>query len=109
MSKEKNPTTDAVEILHRRYYEGKPDRLASLEEERANAEIARKIYGIRTKAGLTQRKLAKLVSTSASVISRLEDADYEGNSLAMLRRIADALNKRVEIRLVSVKSRLKPA
>ena len=58
---------------------------------------------IRTKAGLTQSGLAKLVGTSTSVNSRLEDGDYEGHSLAMLRRIASALNKRVEIRFVSVK------
>jgi hypothetical protein len=46
----RKPTTDAVEILHRRYFEGKPERLAALEEERANAEIARKICELRTKA-----------------------------------------------------------
>ncbi len=97
------PTTDAVEILHRRYFEGKPDMLATLEEERANAEIARNIHKLRTDAGLSQRELAKLVGTSASAICRLEDADYEGHSLAMLRRIAAVLNKRVEIRFVSVK------
>jgi hypothetical protein len=34
------------------------------------------------------------------VICRLEDADYEGHSPAMLRRIAAALGKRVEIRFV---------
>ena len=100
--KKRKPTTDAVKILHRRYYEGRPDRLAMLEEERANDEIARKIYALRTQAGLTQRVLAKRVGTTASVICRLEDADYEGHSLAMLRRIAAALNKRVEIRFVSV-------
>lgn len=77
--------------------------LAMLEEERANAEIARSIYKLRTDAGLSQRELAKLVGTSASAICRLEDADYEGHSLGMLRRIAAALNKRVEIRFVSVK------
>ncbi len=41
-----------------------------------------------------------MVGTTASVICRLEDADYEGHSLAMLQRIAAALNKRVEIRFV---------
>jgi len=102
---EQGRTTDAVEILHRRYFEGRPDRLALLEEERANAEIARKIYELRTKAGLTQRELAKLVGTTASVICRLEDADYEGHSLGMLRRIASALNKQVEIRFGPVKRR----
>jgi DNA-binding XRE family transcriptional regulator len=109
MAKQRNPTTDAVEILHRRYYEGRPERLAALEEERANAEIARKIYALRTKAGLTQRQLAKLVGTSASAICRIEDADYEGHSLAMLRRIAAALDKRVEIRFLPAKGKLQPA
>src|SRR5688572_4589411 len=108
MAKQRKPTTDAVEILHRRYYEGRPERLAALEEERANAEIARKIYALRTKAGLTQRQLAKLVGTSASAICRLEDADYEGHSLAMLRRIAAALDKRVEIRFLPAKGKLQP-
>jgi DNA-binding XRE family transcriptional regulator len=109
MAKKRKPTTDAVEILHRRYYEGRPERLAALEEARANAEIARKIYALRTKAGLTQRQLAKLVGTSASAICRLEDADYEGHSLAMLRRIAAALDKRVEIRFLPAKGKLQPA
>jgi len=74
--------------------------LALLEEEQANAAIARSIYDLRTKAKLTQSQLAKLVRTTASVISRLEDADYRGHSLSMLRRIAAALGKRVDIRFV---------
>ena len=41
------PTSDAVEILHRRLYEGKPARLKNLEEARANEEIARKIQELR--------------------------------------------------------------
>lgn len=101
MAKKRKSTTDAVEILHRRYYRGKPKRLAELAEARANAEIARKIHTLRAEAGLSQRSLAKLVGTTASVICRLEDADYEGHSLAMLQRIAAALKKRVEIRFVA--------
>src|SRR5437764_9488718 len=100
MPKKRKPITDAAEILHQRYFEGKPDMLAALEEARANDAVARKIYELRTKAALTQRQLAKLVGTTASVICLLEDADYEGHSLAMLRRIAAALQQRVEIRFV---------
>jgi DNA-binding XRE family transcriptional regulator len=96
----RKPTSDAVEILHRRYYQGKPDRLADLEAARANDHVARKIAALRTEAGLSQRQLAKLIGTTASVICRLEDADYEGHSLAMLNRIAAALNRRVEIHFV---------
>jgi DNA-binding XRE family transcriptional regulator len=108
MTKKRSLTTDAVEIMHRRYFEGKPERLAELEEMRAEYEIALKIYRLRAKARLSQRQLAKLVGTTASVICRLEDADYEGHSLAMLRRIAAAVNKRVEIRFVSIKKKLQP-
>jgi transcriptional regulator with XRE-family HTH domain len=53
-------------------------------------------------AGLTQRELAKRVGTTASAICRLEDAEYEGHSLAMLNRIAAALKQRVEIRFIPV-------
>ena len=93
-------TSDAVEILHRRYFAGRPKAQAVLEEERADAAVARQIYDLRQEAGLSQRELAKLVGTTASVICRLEDADYEGHSLAMLRRIAAALKRRVEIRFM---------
>jgi DNA-binding XRE family transcriptional regulator len=96
----KRKTKDAVDIIHKRFYQGKAKRLAGLEEARATADIARKIYTLRTEAGLTQAKLAELVGTSRSVISRLEADDYGGHSLAMLRRIAAAMDKRVEIRFV---------
>jgi len=99
-------TTDAVKIVHRRYYEGKPERLANLETARANDQVARKITALRTQAGLSQRQLARLVGTTASVICRLEDAEYEGHSLAMLNRIAAALNRRVEIRFIPTEQRL---
>ena len=102
MATKRKPTTDAVEIIHRRFFEGKPERLKDLEEARANDEIARKICELRTAAGLTQTQLAKLIGTTASVICRLEDADYEGHSLGMLRRIGAALNQRVQIRFVPI-------
>src|SRR5437764_7217953 len=109
MPNNKKKTSDAIEILHRRYYEGKPDRISDLEEARAEDALARKIYELREQAGLTQKRLAKLVGTTASVISRLEDSDYEGHSLTMLKRIAAAVDKRVEIRFVARKEKLQPA
>ena len=98
--KKRKPTSDAVEILHRRYFEGNPERLEMLEEVRAEDEIARMIYELRTEAGLSQRKLAELVGNTASVICDLEEADYEGHSFSMLNRIAAAVGKRVEITFV---------
>ena len=105
MKKEQKPTTDGLAILHKRHYAGRPERLAALEEARANDEVAREIRELRRRAGLTQKQLATLVGTAATVISRLEDSDYEGHSMAMLRRIAAALNKHVEIRFVPLRKK----
>jgi ribosome-binding protein aMBF1 (putative translation factor) len=105
----KKATVNAVEILQRRYYAGKPRWLAALEKARTNDQVARKLTALRIAHGLSQRDLARLIRTTASVICRLEDADYEGHSLAMLNRIAAALNQRVEIRFVPAERRLRSA
>lgn len=63
-------------------------------------EIAQMIYDARSAAGLTQAELADLINTQQPVISQLENADYEGHSLSMLERIAEALKMKVELRLV---------
>lgn len=99
-AKKRKPTKSAVKIIHRRYYRGKPQRLRALEQERLNAYIADAIFNLRTKAGMTQRELARLVGTTGSVICRLEDSDYDGHSLSMLQRIAGALNQKIEVRFV---------
>jgi DNA-binding XRE family transcriptional regulator len=72
--------------LRRRYVKVDPETLAELEKIQADNNVARKIYNLRTKAGLCQREFAKLVGTTAFAICRLEYADYEGHSLAMLLR-----------------------
>ncbi len=90
-------TSNAVRILHRRYVGEDLQRKASLEQERVNAEVARTIFELREQAGLSQKELAERVQTTQSVISRLEDADYEGHSLSMLNRIAKALNQQLQV------------
>lgn len=92
-----------VQYLYDRYVGDDRKNAEEFADVVLNAEIARKIYELRTKAGLSQRELAKRVGTSASAICRLEDADYEGHSLLLLKRIADALDRRVEIRFLPVK------
>ena len=108
-TKKRKPASPALKHLYERFVEGDREQEATYEEHLANAEIARKLYDLREKGGLSQRALAKLVGTSASVICRLEDAEYEGHSLSMLQRIAAALGKRVEIRFVPVKRKAQPA
>ena len=66
-----------------------------IDEQRINTRVARMIHQARIEAGLTQEQLAKKIGTKQPVIARLEDADYEGHSLSMLQRIADALGKKL--------------
>ena len=41
MQKSRKKTSDAVAVLHRRYYEGKSSRISELEEVRSEDELAR--------------------------------------------------------------------
>ncbi len=90
----------ALQYLYGRYVGDDPKQQAAYEEALASAQVARAIFDLRSSVKLSQSALAELVGTSPSVISRLEDANYEGHSLSMLRRIAAALDHRVEIRFL---------
>ena len=80
-------TSNALRILDKMI--GKDRALRRMvEREEDNLRIAQLIYDARTQAGLTQAALARLIGTKQPVISQLEDANYRGHSLAMLRRIA---------------------
>jgi ribosome-binding protein aMBF1 (putative translation factor) len=98
-SRGKRKTRDALKILDKTFgtYPGDDDLDAQFDEQ---IDVAQALYDARTAAGLTQAQLAKRARTTQQVISQLEDADYQGHSLSMLRRIATALDRRVEIRLV---------
>src|SRR5688500_12072705 len=99
----------ALQHAYAKFIAGDEEQEAVFEEELANSEIGRQIHDLRTNARLTPAQLAKRVGTTASVISRLEDADYDGHSLAMLRRIANALHRRVEIRFLPLGDATNPA
>jgi len=91
-------TSDALEILEHHVIGDDAKLREEVKEAEFELEVAQVIYDARTAAGLTQAELATLIGSNQSVISRLEDADYEGHSLTMLRRIAEALDRRLEIR-----------
>ena len=95
----KRKTTDAVKILHKRYIKDSEAK-KMLQEARERSDVAAQIYTLRHQAGLSQEKLAKIVGTTQSVISQLEDADYEGHSLGMLRRIAQGLHCAIKVQIV---------
>lgn len=95
-------TTDGMQIIDSMI--GSDQELRELcEQATINANVAQLIYNARTEARLSQTELARIIGTTQSVISRLEDADYEGHSLSMLNKIAQVLNQEVKIALVPLK------
>ena len=69
-------------------------------DARVSSQVAQMVYDARTAAGLSQNELADLVGTGQSAIARLEDADYDGHSLTMLQRVAEAVNCHVQLSIV---------
>lgn len=107
--KESNSDSPLMRYLKERYVGNDPAAIAEYEQMGIDIDVAQAVYDLRTEAKFSPRRLAAKVGTAASVIEQLEAADYPGNSLAMLARIAAALGKRIEIRVVpATKSKRKP-
>jgi ribosome-binding protein aMBF1 (putative translation factor) len=105
MSKNRRMKSQALQFAYNRYIGEDPVLAAAFEEELAASDIANQLYNLRRRARLSQRQLAAKVGTTASVICRLEDSDYEGHSLSMLKRIAAALGREVKIVFVPPRRR----
>jgi transcriptional regulator with XRE-family HTH domain len=62
-------------------------------------DVAIQLAQLRRRTGLSQKELAKRVGTSQQQISRLESPSYEGHTLSMLRRVAEALGAKVRVEI----------
>lgn len=60
-------------------------------------DVALQLVQLREEAGLSQKLLAEKLGTTQQQVSRLESPGYEGHSLRMLRRYAQALGARVRV------------
>ena len=81
-----------------------PDFAARFKKGGQAWEVAMQIAALRRDSGLSQKELASLLGTSQQQISRLESPNYEGHSLSMIRRVADALGATVEVRIEKKRS-----
>ncbi|MDP7005119.1 MAG: helix-turn-helix transcriptional regulator [Phycisphaerales bacterium] len=99
MTNKKHYAKNANEILDRHNPPTKED-VSQRTTFRDAMFIAELIYEVRTEAGLSQREFAKRIDTTASVICKLENADYDGHTMKSLRKIAAAVGKTVQIRFV---------
>ncbi|MFH0957769.1 MAG: helix-turn-helix transcriptional regulator [Pseudomonadota bacterium] len=93
---------DAFDWAYDRYVKGDDNLVELFDELDAKLEIARELYELRISKGLTRHDVAELVGVTPSIIEDIEEADYQGDFLAMATRVAAALRRRLEIRLVEL-------
>lgn len=93
-------SSEGLQWLYDGFIRDDPEAVELFKEYEVKADIAKQVYDLRDQAGLSQAQMADLVGIEESVILCLEEADYEGDCLGMLVRIASALHKRVEVRVV---------
>jgi DNA-binding XRE family transcriptional regulator len=74
-----------------------PQFLRKFEEESQKLAIGEQLMHVRLKAGLTQAQVAKKIGTTASAISRYENADYDRYEIRTLQKIVHACGGHLEV------------
>jgi predicted transcriptional regulator len=77
-----------------------PEVLKELKNLEPEYQIIRQLISLRIEKKLTQKDFAELISDSQPNISRLESGNYNP-TLTKLKKIADCLDRKLEIRFVS--------
>ena len=77
-----------------------PEFRKAFKEEEVYASLSIQIAKIREKENLTQGELAKRLHTTQQTISRLENVHNKSYTLQTLIKLATALHKQLEVKLV---------
>lgn len=80
-------------------YLNNPKIAEEIEKQRPENEFVNQIIRARIEKNMTQAELAQRVDTKQCSISRLENGDYNP-SLEFLKKVAEGLDKKLEIRFV---------
>jgi DNA-binding XRE family transcriptional regulator len=80
-----------------------PEFARAYKELEPEFQIIRQVIALRNEQKMTQAELAKRVGTKQSSIARIESKGQIAN-LHLLQRVAEALDARVEVRLVPRKA-----
>jgi predicted transcriptional regulator len=76
-----------------------PEVLKELKNLEPEYQIIKQLISLRIEKKITQKDFAELIGDSQPNISRLESGNYNP-TLAKLKKIADCLGRRLEIRFV---------
>jgi ribosome-binding protein aMBF1 (putative translation factor) len=77
----------------------KPEFKKAWEDLDPEFQVLKAMIKAREKTGISQAELARRVGTKQSVISRLEHGAFSKATLETIKKMADALDMRLEIRL----------
>ncbi len=80
-----------------------PEFARAYRELEPEFQIIRQVIALRNQQDMTQAELAKRVGTKQSSIARMESKGQIAN-LHLLQRVADALDARLEVRLIPRKA-----
>jgi len=85
---------DAKEIIKK-----DPEVVKEIERLEPFYQIINQLLYLRKERNLTQKELAELINTTQSCVARLESGKYNP-SLRFLQKIADACDKKIEIKFI---------
>lgn len=80
-------------------YKKDPGMKRRVEKEKEKIRLALQIRQLRQRAGISQAQLARLIGTSRTAVTRMEDEGYDRYSLHTLRRVAEALDAELVVGL----------
>lgn len=75
------------------------------QEEYVKLSIGEQLADLRMRSNMTQSAVAKKVGTTASAISRYENAEYDRYELQTLRKIVEACGGKIDIIVAPLKDR----
>jgi DNA-binding XRE family transcriptional regulator len=93
----KKKTTEAVEILDRRYREQVPGWDEEVAKEEMRVKVGITVINLRNKAKMTQQQLADRMGITQSMLSQIENGNYDGSVLDMLWRTCLALGMHLDL------------
>ena len=95
MSRKKR-VSDAVELMDR-WYGNIPNWDEMVAEEEFKMQVGQALYDLRNAVGMSQTDLARLIGANQATLSKVENADYNGNTIEVLKRVCFALHTKISV------------
>lgn len=79
------------------WYGGDPEWNQMVQEEMIKARVGQIVYHLRTEAGLSQTRLAEMTGATQAMISKVENADYDGDYFGLLLKVCFVLHRKIDV------------